>query len=83
MKKRKQIARTFIVALIAVLCVMAAMFAFEDNIDIGELVSPTTTTQPTTTEPTTTQPPPPEVTSTVTIRSAGDVLIHIPVFQNI
>ena len=82
MKKRKYIARTFIVVLIAVLCVMAAMFAFEDNIDIGELVSPTTTTQPTTTEPTTTQPPPPEVTSTVTIRSAGDVLIHIPVFQN-
>lgn len=83
MKARKHIASTIIIMLVAVLCVTATLFAVNGDIDIAELISPTTTTtQPTTTEPTTTEPPPPEITSTVTVRSAGDVLIHIPVYQN-
>ena len=80
---RKKLASTGIFLLVAVMCVVAALFAVKDDININELFTEdTTTTQITTTEPTTTEPPPPEVTSTVTIRSAGDVLIHIPVYQN-
>ena len=82
MKNRRKIASTTITVLIAVLCVTAAMFTVNGNINLTDIFAPTTTTEPTTTEPTTTQPPAPEVTSTVTIRSAGDVLIHIPVYQN-
>lgn len=79
---RKRLASTVIVLLVAVLCVTAAVYAVRGNLNFGELFAETTTTQPTTTQPTTTEPPPPTVTSTVTIRSAGDVLIHIPVFQS-
>ena len=80
---RKKLASTAIILLIAIMCATAAMYAIKDDVNIGEIfLDTTTTTEQTTTEPTTTEPPPPEVTSTVTIRSAGDVLIHIPVYQN-
>ena len=82
MNTKRKVASTIITVLIAVLCVTAAMFTVKGNINLVEIFAPTTTTEPTTTEPPTTQPPAPEVTSTVTIRSAGDVLIHIPVYQN-
>ena len=82
MNTKRKVASTIIIVLIAVLCVTAAMFTVKENINLVEIFAPTTTTEPTTTEPPTTQPPALEVTSTVTIRSAGDVLIHIPVYQN-
>lgn len=81
MNTRKKAASTFIVCLVAILCVAAAFFAAGDSINIKDIFVETTT-EPTATEPTTTEPPAPEITSTVTIRSAGDVLIHIPIFQN-
>lgn len=81
--KRKRLASTAIIFLVAVMCVTAAVYAVKDDLNIGELFAETTTTtEPTTTEPTTTLPPEPTVTSTVTIRSAGDVLIHIPIYQS-
>lgn len=79
---RKKLASAAIVFLVAVMCFTAAMFALRDEIDTGELFAQTTAAETTTTEPVTTNPPAPEVTSTVTVRSAGDVLIHIPVYQN-
>ena len=78
---RKKLASTAIICLVAVVCVLAAMYAVRGDLNFGELLTEPTT-ETTTTEPTTTEPPPPEVTSTVTIRSAGDVLIHVPVYQN-
>ena len=81
--KRKKLASTAIIFLVAVMCVTAAVYAVKDDLNIGELFAETTTTtEPTTTDPTTTLPPEPTVTSTVTIRSAGDVLIHIPIYQS-
>ena len=81
--KRKRLASTAIIFLVAVMCVTAAVYAVKDDINSGGLfIETTTTTEPTTTEPTTTLPPEPTVTSTVTIRSAGDVLIHIPIYQS-
>ena len=82
MKKRKSIIFILIIILIAASLAAVAAFADRDDIRLEEIFSTTTVTQETTTEPTTTEPPPPQVTSTVTVRSAGDVLIHIPVFQN-
>ena len=80
---RKRLASTVIIFLVAVMCVTAAMFAVKDDINLKDVFPDnTTTSETTTTEPTTTEPPPPEVTSTVTIRSAGDVLIHIPIYQS-
>ena len=70
------------VCLVALLCVSAAFFATSKDVNLKDIFIETTTTEPTTTEPTTTTAAPPSVTSTVTIRSAGDVLIHIPVYQN-
>lgn len=81
MNGKKKIAQTLIVFMIAVLCVAAAFFVISNDIDLN-IFAETTTTETTTTEPTTTEPPAPSVTSTVTIRSAGDVLIHMPVYQN-
>ena len=80
MNKRK-IRITCLIFIIAVLSVALALYAMDDKISISDFL-PETTTETTTTEPTTTNPPAPSVTSTATIRSAGDVLIHIPVFQN-
>lgn len=70
------------ICLVALLCVTAAFFATSKDVNLKDIFIETTTTEPTTTEPTTTTAAPPSVTSTVTIRSAGDVLIHIPVYQN-
>ena len=81
MNPKKRVASTAIVLLTAVLCVAVAFFAVNDGLDIPFLTTETTT-EVTTTLPTTTEPQPPTVTSTVTIRSVGDVLIHIPIFQN-
>ena len=77
----KKIISTLAVFLIAVICLSIAVFMTQKDINVSDIFTTATTTQ-ITAEPTTTQPPPPEVTSTATIRSAGDVLIHIPVFQN-
>ena len=78
---RKRFASTVIILLVAVICLVATGFAIKGDLNFGVIFTePTTETA--TTEPTTTEPLPPEVTSTVTIRSAGDVLIHIPVYQN-
>jgi poly-gamma-glutamate synthesis protein (capsule biosynthesis protein) len=81
MNSRKKVASTLIVCLVALVLIAAAYMVADDYVDIGG-VFVETTTEPTTTEPTTTEPPVPQKTTTVTIRSAGDVLIHIPVFQN-
>lgn len=81
MEQRKGLASAAIVFLVAFLCVAVAFFAVNDGKDIP-FPFIETTTEPSTTEPTTTEPPPPTVTSTATIRSVGDVLIHIPVFQS-
>ena len=70
------------VCLVSLICVTAAYFATSKDVNLKDIFIETTTTEPTTTEPTTTTAAPPSVTSTVTIRSAGDVLIHIPVYQN-
>ncbi len=80
---RKKLASTIIILLVAVMCVTTALFAVKDDINFKDfLPTETTTTEPITTEPTTTEPPAPTITSRVTIRSVGDVLIHIPVYQN-
>lgn len=73
-------------AVVVILAVVAAMLTFGAVLTLGEnagFIQPTTTAAPTTTTeaPTTTEPPPPHITSTATIRSAGDVLIHIPIFN--
>ncbi len=80
--KRKKIASAVMTCLVAVLAVVMAGFVVgTDMVDIFTTTSPVpSTTLPTTTEPT--EPPVPTVESTVTIGSAGDVLIHIPVYQN-
>lgn len=73
-------------AVVVILAVVAAILTFSAVLTLGEntgFIQPTTTAAPTTTTeaPTTTEPPPPHITSTATIRSAGDVLIHIPIFN--
>ena len=78
----KKIASTGILFLVAVLCITFAFGVVNGKIELSDIFTEITTTETTTTEPTTTQPPAPSVTSRATIRSAGDVLIHIPVFQN-
>ena len=80
---KKNTAKTAVVVLVAV---VAAILTFGAVLTLGEntgFIQPTTTAAPTTTTeaPTTTEPPPPHITSTATIRSAGDVLIHIPIFN--
>lgn len=81
--KRKKIARGVICSLVTVLVLAFAFFAIDDNLPLTFLAE-TTTQAPSsqTTLPTTTEPPLPQKETTVTIRSAGDVLIHIPVYQN-
>lgn len=68
--------------LVILLAVVLAGFVVENEmLDIFTTTSPVpSTTLPVTTEPT--EPPVPTVERTVTIGSAGDVLIHIPVYQN-
>lgn len=73
-------------AVVVILAVVAAILTFGAVLTLGGntgFIQPTTTAAPTTTTeaPTTTEPPPPHITSTATIRSAGDVLIHIPIFN--
>lgn len=68
--------------LVAVLAVVMVLFVTGNGtVDTFTTTSPVpSTTLPTTTEPT--EPPVPTVESTITIGSAGDVLIHKPVWQN-
>lgn len=80
--KRKKTASAIMTCLVVLLA--AVMVAFVIKGDLIESVTTTSpvpsTTLPTTTGPT--EPPVPTVEATVTIGSAGDVLIHIPVYQN-
>ena len=80
--KRKKIASTAMTCLLVVMVVILAGFVLRN--DVPETVttaSPAPSTAlPTTTEPT--EPPVPTVEDTVTIGSAGDVLIHVPIYQN-
>ncbi len=80
--KRKKIASGVMTCLVVLLAVVLAGFVVENEmLDIFTTTSPVpSTTLPVTTEPT--EPPVPTVERTVTIGSAGDVLIHIPVYQN-
>lgn len=82
--KRSKTARVIIGCLVVILVAIFAYFAVEDSLPFSlDFTASTTTSEPTTTTaPTTTQPPIPKIESTVTIRSAGDVLIHIPIYQN-
>lgn len=67
---------------VVILAIVAAVLTCFAALTLGGEVSftePTTTAAPTTEAPTT-EPPPPYITSTATIRSAGDVLIHVPVY---
>ena len=80
MEKRK-IRITILVFITAILSVALAVYTMSSKVSLTDLF-PVSTTETTTTEPPTTEAPAPTVTSTVTIRSAGDVLIHIPVYQN-
>ncbi len=80
--KRKKIASSIITCLVVLLAaVMVGFTVHRDMLPSFTTTSPVpSTTLPTTTEPT--EPPVPTVEKTVTIGSAGDVLIHIPVYQN-
>lgn len=79
---KKKLVRT---AVVIVLAVIAAILTFGAVLTLGGntgFIQPTTTTLPTTTEaPITTETTLPYITSTATVRSAGDVLIHIPIYQ--
>lgn len=77
--KKKNTKKNILVIMVAVI---AAVMAFCAVLTLSGTVSftePTTTEAPTTEAPTT-EPPPPHITSTATIRSAGDVLIHVPIY---
>ena len=77
--KKKNTKKNILVIIVAVI---AAVMAFCAVLTLSGTVSftePTTTEAPTTEAPTT-EPPPPHITSTATIRSAGDVLIHVPIY---
>lgn len=76
MKRNIKNAVVIVVAIIAAILTCFAALTFSGTVSF---VEPTTTAAPTTEAPTT-EPPPPYITSTATIRSAGDVLIHIPVY---
>ena len=81
-KKRKKIASGAMTCLTVLLAAVLVAFLVKGDI-VGTVT--TTTPVPSTTLPATTEttlPPVPTVESTVTIGSVGDVLIHIPVFQN-
>lgn len=79
---KKKLVRT---AVVIVLAVIAAILTFGAVLTLGGntgFIQPTTTTLPTTTEaPIITETTLPYITSTATVRSAGDVLIHIPIYQ--
>lgn len=79
---KKKLVRT---AVVIVLAVIAAILTFGAVLTLGGntgFIQPTTTTLPTTTEaPIATETTLPYITSTATVRSAGDVLIHIPIYQ--
>ncbi len=85
MKKSKK-KNSIIKAIALFLVVAAVMTAVFTVIFNGEAIknlfgeSTTATTSQTTTEEITTEPPLPYVTSSVTLRSAGDVLIHVPIY---
>lgn len=80
---RKKTARAIVGFLVIFLVLVFAYFSVEESLPFSFTQENTTsTTSATTTSEVTTLPPVPEIESTVTIRSAGDVLIHIPIYQN-
>lgn len=80
-KKNKTIKALALFAVVTAL--MTALFTVILNGDAIKnffTESTTVTTTQTTTEEITTKPPAPHVTSSATLRSAGDVLIHVPIY---
>ncbi len=82
-KKSNRVFRAFAVIVVvaaAVIAVCAVAFKGNDIMDFffSETTTEVVTTEATTAEPETTLP---YITNTVTIGSAGDVLIHIPIFK--
>lgn len=80
---RKKTARAIVGFLVIFLVLVFAYFSVEESLPFSFTQENTTSnTSATTTSEVTTLPPVPEIESTVTIRSAGDVLIHIPIYQS-
>ena len=77
--KKKNTKKNILVIIVAVIAAVMAFCAVLTLSGTVSFVEPTTTEAPTTEAPTT-EPPPPHITSTATIRSAGDVLIHVPIY---
>lgn len=77
--KKKNTKKNILVIIVAVIAAVMAFCAVLTLSGTVSFVEPTTTAAPTTEAPTT-EPPPPHITSTATIRSAGDVLIHVPIY---
>lgn len=77
--KKKNTKKNILVIMVAVIAAVMAFCAVLTLSGTVSFVEPTTTAAPTTEAPTT-EPPPPHITSTATIRSAGDVLIHVPIY---
>lgn len=77
--KKKNTKKNILVIIVAVIAAVMAFCAVLALSGTVSFVEPTTTEAPTTEAPTT-EPPPPHITSTATIRSAGDVLIHVPIY---
>lgn len=77
--KKKNTKKNVLVIIVAVIAAVMAFCAVLTLSGTVSFVEPTTTAAPTTEAPTT-EPPPPHITSTATIRSAGDVLIHVPIY---
>ena len=75
-KKKNKV--VILVAILAAVMAFCAVLTLSGTVSLAE---PTTTEAPTT-ETTTTEPPQPYITSTATIRSAGDVLIHVPIYTS-
>ncbi len=83
--KRRKTASAVMTCLTVLLAAVLVGFTLKgDVLPFFVTTSPVpSTTLPTTTETTApTEPPVPTIESTVTIGSAGDVLIHIPIYQN-
>ncbi|MBQ4266910.1 MAG: CapA family protein [Clostridia bacterium] len=78
--KKKNTKKNVLVIIVAVIAAVMAFCAVLTLSGTVSFIEPTTTEAPTTEAPTT-DPPPPHITSTATIRSAGDVLIHVPIYN--
>lgn len=82
--KTKRTFATALTAFVALALCLCAVFFIGENYRItppDDAAADATATAVTTAEATT-APAAPTLTSTVTVRSAGDVLIHVPIYQN-